>query len=97
MNEEVIKRLERIESLTLLAAKEALSVEDVVLLTGYSKQTIYNMIHTQKIPCYRPEGRTVRFSKKEINAWLLQNPQRTKAETEAAASLHTAIHHHPNF
>jgi excisionase family DNA binding protein len=89
MNEEIIQRLQRIEQLTLLAAKEALNVDEVALLTGYKKQTIYNMIHNREIPFYRPEGKNVRFSKSEINDWLLQNRQRTQSEISAAASLHT--------
>ncbi len=90
---EIIERLQRIENLTLLAAKEALNVEDVSLLTGLKKQTIYNLIHKREIPCYKPEGRTVRFRKSEINDWLLQNRQRTVAEIDAQASLHTVTNH----
>jgi excisionase family DNA binding protein len=96
MNEEIIKRLDQIRELTLLAAKEALDIDDVVLLTGYKKQTIYNLIHKRKIPCYKPEGHTVRFRKSEINDWLLQNRQRTDAEIDAQASLHT-VFNHPTF
>lgn len=84
---EITQRLDQIQSLTLLAAKEALNVEDVHLLTGLAKQTIYNLIHTHAIPCYRPEGRTVRFRKAEINEWLLQNRQKTYSEIEADAAL----------
>ena len=47
---EMTQRLDQIQSLTLLAAKEALNVEDVHLLTGLAKQTIYNLIHTHSIP-----------------------------------------------
>ena len=38
---ELIKRLDRLEVLTLLAAKSVLTLEEVCLLTGLAKSTVY--------------------------------------------------------
>ena len=96
MNEEIIKRLDQIQQLALIAAKEVLNVADVCLLTGKKAQTIYNLVNKRQIPCYKPNAHTVCFKKSEINDWLLQNRQSTQAEIDSIASLHT-VKHHPNF
>lgn len=93
MNEEIIKRLDQIQQLTLIAAKEVLDVAEVSLLTGKKIQTIYNLVHRREIPCYKPNAHTVRFKKSEINDWLLQNRQATNAEIDSIASLYTATKH----
>lgn len=93
---EITQRLDQIQSLTLLAAKEALNVEDVHLLTGLAKQTIYNLVHKREIPCYKKDGHNVRFKKTEINEWFLQNRQSTVAELDAKAALLT-VTKHANF
>lgn len=93
MNEEIIKRLDQIQQLTLIAAKEVLNVADVCLLTGKKAQTIYNLVNKRQIPCYKPNAHTVCFKKSEINDWLLQNRQSTIAEIDASASLITATKH----
>ena len=93
---EITQRLDKIQSLTLLAAKEVLNVEDVHLLTGLAKQTIYNLVHKREIPCYKKDGHSVRFKKTEINEWFLQNRQSTVAELDAKAALLT-VTKHANF
>lgn len=93
---EITQRLDKIQSLTLLAAKEVLNVEDVHLLTGLAKQTIYNLVHKREIPCYKKDGHCVRFKKTEINEWFLQNRQSTVEEIDAKAALLT-VTKHANF
>lgn len=93
MNDEIIKRLDQIQQLTLIAAKEVLDVAEVAILTGKKTQTIYNLVHKRAIPCYKPNAHTVRFKKSEINEWLLQNRQSTAEEIDAKASLITVTQH----
>ena len=87
-SEEIITRLDKIQQLTLLSAKEALNVADVCLLTGLSKPRIYHLTSSREIPFYKPEGRGIFFKKSEITAWLLQNRQRTNAEVRSEAGLY---------
>lgn len=68
MDEELKQRLDRIESLTLLAAKNVLSVKDVALLTGRSEKSIRNRL--PEIPHYRgPMG--VCFDRNALESWML--------------------------
>ena len=67
MDAELEKRLQRIEEMTLLAAKNVLSVRDVALLTGRSEKTIRNRL--DEIPHYRG-GTGIVFKRSEIEAWM---------------------------
>ena len=69
MEKELTQRLDRIERLTLLAAKNVFDVKDLALLLGLSPKTIYNRIHA--IPHHRgDEG--IRFRRDEIETWLCE-------------------------
>lgn len=69
MDAELEKRLQRIEEMTLLAAKNVLSVRDVALLTGRSEKTIRNRL--DEIPHYRG-GTGIVFKRSEIESWMCQ-------------------------
>ena len=69
METELNMRLERLEKLTLLAAKNVLNVEDVALLMGRSPKTIRNIIG--EIPHYK-NGRGVWFKRDEVEQYLCQ-------------------------
>lgn len=69
MDTELKDRLDRIEALSLLAAKNVLSVKDAALLTGRKEKTIRN--HLSEIPhYYGPLG--VCFDRKEFEQWMLR-------------------------
>ena len=68
------ERLERIERLTLLQAKEALNMEDAAAYTGLSKDHLYRLVSKKRIPYYKSEGgKLTYFSKTELCAWLLKH------------------------
>lgn len=66
---DIIARLDRIEKMSLLAAKNVLSVDDLALLLGKSAKTIRNQI--DEIPHYK-NGRGVWFKRSEIEDWQCQ-------------------------
>lgn len=71
MDAELTARLDRIEKLTLLAAKNVLTVDDVTLLMGRSPKTIRNII--SEIPHYK-NGRGVWFKREEVEQYLCRVP-----------------------
>ena len=85
MIQEIISRLERIESLSTLAAKNVLNIDDVAVLTGMSKGYIYQLTHKRIIPFYKPTGKQMYFDRSEIEAWMKRNRYDTDDEivTEA--------------
>lgn len=69
MDAEIKRQLNRIERLTLLAAKNVLTVDDLALLIGRSPKTIRNQI--DEFPHYK-NGKSVYFRKDEIESYLCQ-------------------------
>lgn len=82
--QELQERLDRIEAYARMSAKDALDINEAALLTGYSVNYLHQLTSRRRIPHYR-HGNFLRFSKKELEAWLLQNRVSTKAETEQEA------------
>lgn len=78
-------QLEKIERLSLLAAKNVLNINDVAFLTGFSKATIYMHTCNKKIPHYK-QGNTLFFDRKEIEDWLKQNRIATAKEIDQTAT-----------
>lgn len=60
-------RLQRIERLTLLAAKNVFSVEDLALYLGKSPKTIRNS--ADRLPHYYDGNGQLTFRRTEIEAW----------------------------
>ena len=85
------QRLERIEQLTqlsLLAAKEALTMDEAAAYTGLSKSYLYRLVCKKQIPYYKSQGgKQTYFAKAELCKWLLKHRVSTidEAQEKAAA------------
>lgn len=86
MENRILDELKQLKELTLLGVKEALSMDDLAVLTGLSKSYIYHLVCERKIPFYKSSGggRTY-FKKSEIESWLLANKYNSIEETERGA------------
>ena len=62
---------------------ETLTIEEVSVLTGYKKATLYKLTHERKIPFHKPAhgGRRTFFKRAEINQWLESNHFETYEES----------------
>lgn len=80
-------RLSKIETL-LLAQKTVLNFDEVAAYTGLSKSYLYKLTFSGGIPCYKPQGKQLYFSKDEIDKWLLQNRKATTDEVESKAATY---------
>ena len=69
----IMQQLAEIKALTLLAAKEMLTIDDAVLYTGLGKSYLYFLTCKKKIPFYKPNGKNIYFKKSELNDWLQRN------------------------
>lgn len=59
---------------------DTLSIDDLVDLTGYKKNTLYRLVHDRKIPYRKPlhGGRKLVFLRSEVEEWLKgRKPQST--------------------
>lgn len=91
MEQEVLNRLEKIEQAAVLAAKQALTMDDAAQLTGLSKSTLYKMVSQKKIPYYKSQGgKFTYFEREGLNKWMLNVRVATAEETEQTAATYLA-------
>lgn len=80
-----MEELAEIKTLTLLASKNVLTIDDVSLLTGVSRSTIYKMTSKKLLPHYKPNSKLLFFNRKEIEEWAQQNRVMSQQEAEQKA------------
>ena len=69
---ELYRKLEEIKVINTIAVKEALSMDDAVILTGLSKSYLYKLCQNSQIPHYKSKGgKYTYFKKSELNDWML--------------------------
>ena len=68
-----------------VANKEVLNLKEAARYLNMSCSHLYKLTSAKEIPHYKPRGKQVYFEKRELDKWLLQNRQTTKAEIEQAA------------
>lgn len=79
----IIDTLRSIEQNTLLQAKQVLTTEDVMKLTGMSDITLRRYRMEKRIPYYRKTAKLIYYDKDEINAWMKENRVITMDEAGA--------------
>lgn len=90
MSEEIKERLERLERLTLLGAKNVLTIDEAAAVLGLSKRYIYKLTCKKKIPYYKPGAKLLYFDKNELEAWAKRNRMGTADEAEQKAAAYCA-------
>ena len=70
MNEQIIKKLERIEEL-LSFQKQILNFSDMLLLTGMSESRLYKLTSARKIP-FSKVGRSLYFDRTQVEKWFFE-------------------------
>lgn len=70
----------------IFTLKDVFNLDDVSVYTGLSKSHLYKLTCTGGMPCYKPNGKYMYFSKAEIDKWLLRNRKATTTEIEEQAS-----------
>lgn len=86
MEETILKQLADIKLFSLLAAKNVLDINDLVILTGLSKNYIYKLTCRNEIPYYKPNGKLIYFDRQEIENWMKQNKVTSTVEAEQVVS-----------
>ena len=91
MEDKVLTELQELKKLTLLGAKEALTMEDAALITGLSKSHLYKCVGKKLIPYWKSQGgKFTYFNKDELTAWMLQRRIKTNDEVESEAATYVA-------
>ena len=62
-----------------VANKDVLNLKEAARYLNVSCSHLYKLTYSKQIPHYKPRGKQVYFEKRELDKWLLQNRQTTKA------------------
>ena len=89
----ILAELHKLQNMTLLAAKEALTMDDASALSGLSKSYLYKMVSRRQIPFYKSQSgnKVTYFSREDLTRWLLHHRIKTNDEmaTEAVTYVVT--------
>ena len=77
-------RVEELERMLFLT-KNVLSFYEASTFLNLSKSYLYKLTSGNLIPHYKPQGKMLYFEKSELEAWLRQNPVKTKTQIEQEA------------
>lgn len=89
MEEHILEELREIKALSLLSAKNVLTIEDVSKLTDLSVSCLYKKTCAKEIPYYKKDKR-IYFKRQEIEEWMLQNRISTNEELKDSAINYVA-------
>lgn len=80
-----MEKLEEIKQLAILGSKNVLTVADVAILLGISKDRVYHLANAREIPYYKKNRRAIYFKRSEVEEWQLQNRQASTEDVEDSA------------
>jgi len=68
--------------------KEVLNFNEAAVYLEVSHSNLYKLTSIGKLPYYKPNGKKIYFTRKELDAWLLSNRQASEEEIlERATNL----------
>lgn len=73
MDKAVLKAIEELRNIALLAVKEDLNVNDVALLTGWKPSYVRKLAEDGVLSYTRPLGKSIFFKKADVIAILNRN------------------------
>lgn len=65
-------QVEKVEKL-LYCIKDTLNFKEACRYTGLSDSQLYKLTKAGKVPHYKPSGKLLFFSKRELDGWLCRN------------------------
>ncbi len=80
----LLRKLDDMAELIALYHDQPLNIERASEYLGIKKATLYNWIHQNRIPHYKPGGSKVFFSRLELNKWAFMHKIMTKEEIDDA-------------
>lgn len=84
------ERLERIERLLVISAKEALTVAEVALFMGVSESRVRHLTSERQMPFYK-QGTKTFFKKSEIEKWMLSEKVESNSEIQTKADTYVQL------
>jgi excisionase family DNA binding protein len=88
-NANILEEIEHLKTMISdinLNSKEVFTFEEARRFLDVSASYLYKLTSQQGIPFYKPQGKRVYFSRKELIEWLLRNRNLTRTEIELKAN-----------
>jgi len=76
------KQLNRIENILTEQMDKPLSFQEACIYLNVSKSYLYKCTCRNLIPYYKPGGKKIFFSKKDLEKWIFRNRIRSEAELD---------------
>lgn len=64
---------------------EPLTMDEACLYTGFKKSYLYKLTCFNEIPYFKPNGKKIYFSKKELKEWIFRKRRKSNAEIKEAS------------
>jgi len=77
-----IDQLNRIEEILSGQINKPMSFEEACKYLNCSKSFLYKCTHKHSIPFYKPSGKKIFFSKKDLDEWIFKTRIRSEAELD---------------
>ena len=81
----ILKELLELKSLVIqgnIQQKEALTFTEAAMYLSLSESYLYQMVSKGLIPHYKPNGKKLYFSRKELDHWLLSRKTKSRVEIQ---------------
>lgn len=89
MDEIILTKLNSIEKMLQeqnMLKKEVLNFNEAAIYLEVSHSHLYKMTSTGVVPSYKPNGKKLYFSRRELDSWLLSNRQTSQEEIDQQAA-----------
>ena len=83
--EELKELILRKESVSIPQKKTPIDIEKACEIIGKAKPTVYTLVRTRQIPCYK-SGKKLYFFEEEKHEWIRNGRRKTMVEIEAEAA-----------
>jgi excisionase family DNA binding protein len=81
--DEIKRQLEELRSLISRGEDKALNFNQVADYLGLSHSYLYKLTSRKIIPCHRPTGKMLYFSKRELDEWLFNREDVSRVQAQA--------------
>jgi len=88
MDSKILEKLESIEKMLTeqnILQKDVLNFNETAIYLDVSHSHLYKLTSAGAIPFYKPTGKKLYFSRKELDGWLLMNKTLSLDEIDAMA------------
>lgn len=93
---EILTKLNELETLLRKKNDKPLNFNQAADYLGFSQSYLYKLTSRKIIPCHRPTGKILFFSKTELDEWIVSSEKSKgkpttadKSETDASTTLST--------